>query len=104
VQLGTFYQENETTPAELRSELLRDRASAMGTLLHRALLRGEVSTGQVSSRIADLPFDLLRHEALMTLKAVPTATIVEIVDTIFLPLVQPNAQPPAQSHANRTAI
>jgi hypothetical protein len=33
-----------------------------------------------------LPSDLARHELLMTLKPVREATILEIVDTIFLPL------------------
>jgi len=87
VQLGTYYQENETTPRRLRSQLLRDRTSAMETVMHRALERDEISAAQVTPRIVDLPLDLLRHEALMTLKAVPTETIVEIVDSIFLPLV-----------------
>jgi hypothetical protein len=34
-----------------------------------------------------LPFDLFRHEVLMTLTAVPTNVIEEIVDDIFLPLI-----------------
>jgi AcrR family transcriptional regulator len=86
-QLGTYYQENETTPAELREQLLRDRTSAMETVMHRALERGEISAAQVTPRIVSLPLDLLRHEALMTLKAVPVETITEIVEDIFLPLI-----------------
>ena len=97
VQLGTYYQENETTPAELRSQLLRDRTSAMETVMHRALERDEISAAQVTPRVVGLPLDLLRHEALMTLKAVPTETIVEIVDSIFLPLVDQKTQPQNQS-------
>ena len=87
VQLGTYYQESGTTPAELRGQLLRDRSPAMDTIIDRALQRGEVTAARLSPRIIALPFDLFRHEALMTLKPVSHDTIVEIVDSIFLPLV-----------------
>jgi hypothetical protein len=33
------------------------------------------------------PFDLLRHDMLMTLKRVPDERITAIVDDLFLPLV-----------------
>jgi AcrR family transcriptional regulator len=103
VQLGSYYQESGTTPAELRQQLLRDRDSAMETVVQRALERGEIATSQLNPRIIALPFDLLRQEALMTLKAVPTDVIIEIVDTIFLPLVararpgEHDTAPPATS-------
>lgn len=94
VQLGAYYQETGTTPAELREQLLADRASGVETVTRRALERGEITAAQLSPRIVALPFDLFRHEALMTLKAVPTETIVEIIDDIFLPLInQPAAEP-----------
>lgn len=96
VQLGTFYQETGTTPAELRGRLLRDRASAVETVLHRAVERGEISGTRLTPRITALPFDLLRHEALMTLTSVPAETIVEIVDEIFLPLVGAGGRGSAQ--------
>jgi hypothetical protein len=33
-----------------------------------------------------MPFDLLRHDLLMTLKPVPWDRIVSIVDDLFIPL------------------
>lgn len=87
VQFATFYRETGTTPAVLREQLLGDRASTMDAIMRRARERGEVSTEDVTPRMVSLPFDLVRHEALMTLKPVPYGTIVEIVDDIFLPLV-----------------
>ena len=33
-----------------------------------------------------MPFDLLRHDMLMTLKPVPRERITSIVDDLFLPL------------------
>jgi len=98
VQLATYYQENDTTPGELRRQLLGDRSSAMGTVIRRAVDRGEITDVAIAPRILAVPFDLFRNEALMTLKALPTETIVEIVDTIFLPLVRQS--PPLDKFAS----
>jgi hypothetical protein len=47
-----------------------------------------------------LPSDLVRQELLMTLKPVSDATIIDIVDTVFMPLVRTltagDAREPAQ--------
>ena len=43
----------------------------------------------LTDRIKTLPFDLFRHEAMMTLQPVGDAVLLEIVDDIFLPLVTP---------------
>ena len=96
VQLGTYYQESGTTPAELREQILRDRTSAMETVMRRALERGDITAAPLR-RIIALPFDLFRQEALMTLKTVPAETIIEIVDSIFLPLINQGIQPSNQS-------
>jgi Tetracyclin repressor-like, C-terminal domain len=61
---------------------------AMGTILERAAARGEVDLARVSPRVASLPVDLLRHELLVGGESVTDATVVEIVDDVFLPLVQ----------------
>jgi AcrR family transcriptional regulator len=73
---------------------LRERAIA-GTartqitlILERATERGEIDPGRLSPRIASLPVDLVRHDLIMTQAPVPDATLVEIVDKIFLPLVR----------------
>jgi AcrR family transcriptional regulator len=92
IQLGTYYQESGTTPAELREQLLRDRTLSMDIIVQRAVERGELTGAELSPRIAALPFDLIRHEALMTLKPIPDETIIEIVDKIFLPLVNKGGQ------------
>ncbi len=94
VQLAAYYQENETTPAELRERLLEERASVMETVLARAVDRGEIPTASLPARIIALPSDLLRQESLMTLKPVPTASIIDIVDEVFLPLVRRHNEPP----------
>ena len=60
----------------------------MAVILQRARSRGEVSANRISSRIARLPFDLFRHELIVTQDVVPDSVLEEIVDHIFLPLVQ----------------
>jgi len=55
--------------------------------MRRAVQRGEIDPARLTPRIAALPFDLVRHEVMMTLAPVPKDTIIEIVDDIFLPLV-----------------
>ena len=87
VQLGAYFQETETTPADLRGQLLGDRPPAIEAIMSRAVERGEVTAAALTPRLVNLPFDLIRHEALMTLAPIPPETIVEIVDDIFLPLV-----------------
>ena len=87
IQLGAYYQESGTTPAELREQILRDRTLSMDIIMQRAVERGEVTGAALNPRIIALPIDLIRHEALMTLKPVPAETIVDIVDSVFLPLV-----------------
>ena len=84
--LGAYFNDMSTTPAELRNRLLGDRGHAMETILQRALERGELNQ-LPPARVATLPVDLLRHELLMNLQPVPDQTIIEIVETAFLPLV-----------------
>ena len=60
----------------------------MAVILQRAQSRGEVSANRISSRIARLPVDLFRHEMIITQDVVPDSVLEEIVDHIFLPLVQ----------------
>jgi AcrR family transcriptional regulator len=83
--LGAYFDETETTPAQLRAQLLGDRSSAMTLIVQRAIERGEL-TAALPPRVVTLPVDLLRHEAIMNLSRVPEETIVDIVDTVFLPL------------------
>lgn len=93
VQMGQFFAETGTSPAQLREDFLsgRPQPSGMRRILDRAVERGEIDPGRLTERIASLPSDLLRHEILMTLAPVSDGVIVEIVDSIFLPLVRPRS-------------
>jgi AcrR family transcriptional regulator len=88
VHMGQFFTERGATPGELREILApTGRRSGYDELLRRAAERGEIDLDWLSPRITHLPLDLLRHDLLLTLQPVPEATIVEIVDDVFLPLV-----------------
>jgi len=67
-------------------------------LLDRAIARGEIDATPLTPRVANLPFDLVRYEAITTLKPVPRAVLEEIVVEVFLPLV---GVPSAGSSARR---
>lgn len=86
MMLGAYFDELKTTPAQLRTRLLGDRALTMSRIIDRSIQRGEISSTP-PARIVSLPFDLVRHELVMNLGRVSDETIVDIVDTVFLPLV-----------------
>jgi AcrR family transcriptional regulator len=90
VQMGEYYAETGRTPAQLRAEFLAGRTQPFGVdeVLRRGVERGEIDPARITPRISRLPFDLLRHELLMTLQPASDETITEIVDQIFMPLVR----------------
>lgn len=59
----------------------------MSAILARGAERGEVDPSRITTRIASLPVELARHDLLMKLEPLSRASILEIVDDIFLPLV-----------------
>jgi AcrR family transcriptional regulator len=86
--IADYFQEEGLPPAVLRERAIAGAPQdEMAVILERAVTRGEISPGRLSPRIAALPVDLVRHDLIMTQKPVPDATLVEIVDRIFLPLV-----------------
>ncbi|WP_327391659.1 MULTISPECIES: TetR/AcrR family transcriptional regulator [unclassified Streptomyces] len=88
VQLVDYFRDTGTSFSELREALLTPgRATAFETIVARAVQRGELPDMPRSSRVVDLPFDLLRHDMLLTMRAVSDESIVEIVDEVWLPLL-----------------
>nr|WP_018636141.1 TetR-like C-terminal domain-containing protein [Parafrankia elaeagni] len=88
VHLAGYYQETGTSPADLRRIVAVGRENPLDVLFARAADRGEIRPERLSDRVRSLPFDLLRHEFVMNLAPVTDEVLTEIVDTIFLPLVQ----------------
>ena len=75
------------TPAEVRAKVLDDRPLWSDRIFQRAQERGEIDLDKIPAAVLALPFDLMRHDLLMTLKPVPPDRIAAIVDDLFLPLV-----------------
>jgi len=83
------FSEAGVSPSVLRERALAETAnSGMRQIIDRAVARGEIDPARLSPRIRSLPVDLVRHDVIMTQQPVPDATLVEIVDRIFLPLVR----------------
>jgi AcrR family transcriptional regulator len=75
------------TPAQVRERIMAGRVLTSTEIFVRAQRRGEIDLDLVPQAVLDLPSDLMRHEVLMNLEAVPPARVREIVDGLFLPLV-----------------
>jgi AcrR family transcriptional regulator len=84
-----YFQRTGQPPAVWRESLMGGRPSSLPAILDRAVRRGEADPARLTDQIVRLPVDLVRHDLIMTLAPVPEATLVEIVDEVFLPLVRP---------------
>lgn len=86
-RIAGFYEDTGTTLADLRGEFLAGRVSLVDSILDRAVERGEADPARLTPRVRSLAFDLMRHELVLTHRAVPDDVIVSIVDEVVLPLV-----------------
>jgi hypothetical protein len=75
------------TPMEVRERILGDRPLLSDEVFRRAHERGEIDLDKIPPAVLAMPFDLMRHDVLLTLKPTPEKRILEIVDDLFLPLV-----------------
>jgi AcrR family transcriptional regulator len=74
------------TPGEVRARILGNRTQPAQIFLH-AHERGEIDLDKTPPAVLTMPFDLMRHDLLMTLKPVSSDRIATIVDDLFMPLV-----------------
>lgn len=84
------------SPADVRARLLGDRPMWSQDIFRRAHERGELDLDKVPPAVLSMPFDLMRHDLLFTLKPVPEERILSIVDDLFLPLVTRRGGGPAR--------
>ena len=90
VVIATFtglLESSGLTPADVRARLVADRPIWSQEVYQRAHERGEIDLAKVPPAVLSLPFDLMRHDLLMTLKPVPAARITVIIDELFIPLL-----------------
>ncbi|WP_255658309.1 TetR/AcrR family transcriptional regulator [Actinoplanes sp. L3-i22] len=96
VQIMDYMRETGSSFAQLRDSLRPPGLpNAFERMIARAVERGEVPDVPRLPRLVNLPFDLFRNELLMTMKAIPDETIIEIVDGLWLPLLGYRAGPPS---------
>lgn len=88
VQLTDYFRDTGSSFDELRDALVpTGERPGFEVLIERAVSRGEIPDHHRTARVVNLPLDLLRHDMLMSMRAVPDASLVEIVDEIWLPLI-----------------
>lgn len=94
--MSDFFRDPQLS-ASLHADIFGNAAKTMPVILQRAGERGEVDPDRITPRVAMLPFDLFRHEVLTSSAPIPAATVTEIIDDVFLPLVRAtrSARPPA---------
>jgi AcrR family transcriptional regulator len=71
----------------LQNQIHQTNVEAMERVLKQAEARGEVRMEDIPARVMTLPFDLARHELMITGRPVTKEAIIQIVDDVFLPLV-----------------
>ncbi|WP_020672510.1 TetR/AcrR family transcriptional regulator [Amycolatopsis nigrescens] len=87
VLLDDYFADRGSNPEQLRAQVLAGRSSAAEVIVARAVDRGEIEAATLKPHLISLPFDLFRHEVLMTLKPVSNTAIERIVDDITMPLL-----------------
>jgi hypothetical protein len=75
------------TPAEVRERILADIPRQSSQIFARAHERGEIDLDRIPPAALTMPFDLLRHDMLMTYEPIPPERVQAIVDDLFMPLV-----------------
>lgn len=74
------------TIEDVRKVVRGDGPRLSDVVFRRAHERGEIDLAQIPQDVLDLPFQLVRHDVLMTLQPVSAERIRSIVDDIFWPL------------------
>jgi AcrR family transcriptional regulator len=75
------------SPEDVRRIVLGGSPPRSDAVFRRAHDRGEIDLARIPPDVLDLPFQLVRHDILMTLRPVSPERIRSIVDNIFWPLV-----------------
>jgi len=78
------------TQAQVREKILADRPLHSDQIFARAHERGEIDLDRIPPAVLTMPFDLIRHDMLMTYKPIPPERVLAIVDDLFMPLVAIN--------------
>ena len=94
---GGLQRDSGMTPAEVRARIIDDRPVRSHEIYRRAHERGEIDLDRTPAAVLSMPFDLMRHDLLMTLRPVPPERINSIVDDLFMPLAAQFRLVPAET-------
>ena len=75
------------TPAQVREKVAADRPMWSAEVFARARERGEIDLDRIPPAVLTMPFELMRHDMLMTYKPIPPERVLTIVDELFMPLI-----------------
>ena len=87
-QMGDFFRETNTNLHQLRAAIASADENEIFNILHRAIQRDEVDGRKLTPAIVRLPKDLLFNSTMQTFEPPTEEAIIELIDTIFLPLVK----------------
>jgi AcrR family transcriptional regulator len=94
VQMAGYYRATGTSIEDVRQRLgPATGPTGLEQIVARAVARGEIADAARSSRVVNLPFQLLRHEMFMTMRPVTDEAIAEIIDDVWLPLLGISCRP-----------
>jgi AcrR family transcriptional regulator len=82
-----LYDSAGLTPEDVRRIVRGEGPWPSEEVFRRAHDRGEIDLARIPQDVLDLPFQLVRHDVLMTLRPVSPERIFSIVDDVFWPLV-----------------
>lgn len=87
--LGLIFEMSQDMAAEGTS-FMDDRFQdfPMKDVIERAIARGDIDKDRLTPRVVRLPFSLVMHEVVITVKQISDEAIAEILDQTFLPLVR----------------
>jgi hypothetical protein len=78
-------------PAEVREKINADRPLWSSKVFGAAHERSEIDLDRIRPVVLAMPFDLMRHDMLMTYEPIAPARVLEIVGDLFRPFVAINA-------------
>ncbi|MFT8704389.1 TetR/AcrR family transcriptional regulator [Bifidobacterium aquikefiricola] len=87
VLLASYFDPSRLTPSQVHAYILGNRPMIMRAIITHAMERGEIHA-MPPQRIIELPYTLIRHEFLMNLSQIDDDVIVDLIDTVFMPLIR----------------
>ena len=86
-QMSEYFHETSSRPIDLKEKVVERSHHVIDAIVKQAIQRGDLEDRPLPARVLFLPFDMMRNEISLTLEPMPRSHIVEIIDQLFMPLV-----------------